>query len=129
MDAGIGRTREYMVSANGARVAAMDVDVVRLLPPDVVQYQLIQDSLARFLLRVVPGNGTTDATWLSVEQDAAGLLSAQLGARVNVHVQLVDHIDMNLSGKRLSFMSNVLHEDAERIDAATTPADVEDAIS
>jgi phenylacetate-CoA ligase len=107
MDAHIGRTCDYLVSATGARVAAMDVDLVRFLPPEVVQYQLVQDSLGLFLLRAVPQNDSSDTTWLSVKQNMAGQLSAQLGAHVNVEVQLVDRIDMNLSGKRLSFISNI----------------------
>ncbi len=47
-------------------------------------------------------------------QAASSVLSAQMGARVSVEVQLVDHIDMNLSGKRLSFISHLNSEPGDR---------------
>ncbi len=63
MDARIGRTRDYLVSPAGTRVAAMDVDVAPLLPPGVVQYQLVQKVRTIFGLRAVPESDTADSTW------------------------------------------------------------------
>jgi phenylacetate-CoA ligase len=114
MDARIGRTRDYLVSPAGTRVAAMDVDVAPLLPPGVVQYQLVQNGPDHFRLRAVPESDTADSTWLPTRQAASSVLSAQMGARVSVEVQLVDHIDMNLSGKRLSFISHLNSEPGDR---------------
>jgi len=118
MDARIGRTRDYLVSTAGTRVAALVVDVAPLLPPGVVQYQLVQNGPDRLLLRAVPENDTTDSTWFPARQAVASSLSARMGADVSVELQLVDHIDMNLSGKRLSFISN-LDSSGRSADAAT----------
>ncbi|MFW6055848.1 MAG: phenylacetate--CoA ligase family protein [Chloroflexota bacterium] len=107
LDVPIGRTREYMYSSRGARVDAMDVRVESLLPPGVVQWQLIQEDYERFMLRAVPVEQPVAKEWPRVEAQLSNLLKKRLDSPVSVEVQLVDHIEMNLSGKRLSFVSNI----------------------
>lgn len=107
MDPLIGRTREFLQSASGARVAATDVPLEPLLPDGVVQYQLVQQTLDRFLLKVVPPPPAQSADWTGVQTRASELLEACLRATVHVEVSVVDQIEMNLSGKRLSFISKL----------------------
>jgi len=114
MEARIWRTREYLVSPTGARVAAIDIDMAQLLPPDVVQWQLVQNGVTSFQLRIVPVSEMAASAWESVRGASAGLLSERLGARVNVEMNTVDHIEMNLSGKRLTFVSKVIDQTWER---------------
>ncbi len=110
MDARIGRTREYLCSFRGTRIAATDLEVESLLPAGVVQWQLIQEDYERFVLRAVPVRELVDDEWQTVGTELGEMLAGRLGGSASVEVQCVDRIEMNLSGKRLSFMSNLPRE-------------------
>ncbi len=103
----IGRTREYIYTGSGARIAAMDINVAGVLPPGTVQYQLSQENFASFVLLVVPPGHLSADTWGLVESRLTELLRARLAENVSVELRLVDRIEMNLSGKRLAFISKV----------------------
>jgi len=107
MDARVGRTREYLASRSGVCIAAMDLDMAPLLPPGVFQYQLVQEDYERFVLSVVPVAEPSSREWDTVRAKVVKMLGDTLGASVSVEVCLVGHIDMNLSGKRLSFVSRM----------------------
>ena len=103
----IGRTSEFLVCADGRRAEAMDLDISNLLPPRVVQYQLVQESIDRFTLRVVPAGTDVDYPWDSIVDAVSAALASATGSRPHVELHLVDSISMNLSGKRLSFVSHL----------------------
>jgi len=103
----VWRTREYLRSASGERVAATDIPLEPLLPDSVVQYQLVQESLDRFLLTVVPPTSGQSPDCMYLQQRVSDLLNTRLRGNVQVEVRLVKEIEMNLSGKRLSFISHL----------------------
>ena len=124
MDARIGRTREYLCSRSGARIASMDIAVESVLPPGVVQWQLVQEDYEHFALRAVPLWEPVADEWQTVGTELGEMLAGRLGGSIRVDVQRVDRIEMNLSGKRLSFISNLPREtspDAHR-EAGMRPA-------
>ncbi|MFW6103337.1 MAG: phenylacetate--CoA ligase family protein [Chloroflexota bacterium] len=128
MDAGIGRIREYVRSRSGLRIPALDMAVAPLLPPGVVQWQLIQEDYERFVLRAVPVREPVDDEWHAVRTRLARMIAGRLGTTVDVDVQRVDHIEMNLSGKRLSFISNLPQETSAAADrAAAVKSEAESA--
>ncbi len=108
----VWRTREYLRSASGERVAATDIPLEPLLPDGAVQYQLVQESLDRFLLRVVPAAPGQSADCLHLQRRVSDLLNTYLRGSAQVEVRYMNEIEMNLSGKRLSFVSNL--EDLRR---------------
>ncbi|MBN1857433.1 MAG: phenylacetate--CoA ligase family protein [Dehalococcoidia bacterium] len=103
----IGRTMEYIFRRSGAPIAAMDINVAGILPRGVVQYQLIQDSIGDFTLVMVPPDPSATATANQARESVENMLKASLGEDVTVNLPLVERIDMNMSGKRLSFISKV----------------------
>jgi phenylacetate-CoA ligase len=107
MDAGIGRTREYLRSRSGTRIASMDIAVEPLLPPGVVQWQLVQQDYEQFVLSAVPVEEPVADEWQTARRRLADMLAHHLGTNVSVELQRVDRIEMNLSGKRLSFISSL----------------------
>ncbi len=103
----IGRTREHIYTRSGAPIAAMDINVAGVLPPGTTQYQLSQENIGSFMLLVVPPGSLSPDTWDMVGSRLTGLLRARLAEPTSVELRLVDRIEMNLSGKRLSFVSRV----------------------
>lgn len=110
MDWRVGRTREYLRSRNGRTVAAMAISVGPLLPPDVVQYHLVQEDYDRFTLSAVPVREPSTGEWELAGNKLAALLDETLGSRVHVEVRLVDRMEANLSGKRLAFISKLVSD-------------------
>jgi len=101
----VGRTSEYLVTADGRHVEAMDLHIEGLLPAGVVQYQLVQESIDHFVLNIVPPAAAVDQSWDFTAGVVAAALSSATGSRPHVVLRLVDSIPMNLSGKRLAFVS------------------------
>ncbi len=110
LDRHIGRTRDYLVSPGGTRVAAMDLELEQLLPPDILQHQLVQIRPDGLLLRVVRAVGG-DEPLQETQNRVASLLRARLGEPIGVTVELVDRLEMNLSGKRPRFVPLSLEND------------------
>ena len=101
----IGRTLEYIYTKSGVHIAAMDVNVADVLPSGTIQYQLSQENIDSFVLLVVPPGPLSADTWDLVRGRLTELLRARLAENVSVELRLVDRIEMNLSGKRLAFIS------------------------
>ena len=85
----------------------MDLDIESLLPAGVVRYQLVQESIDRFLLDIVPPAAAAGQSWDSTASAVTAMLSSVTGSHPHVELRLVDSIAMNLSGKRLSFVSHL----------------------
>ena len=107
LDSLIGRTVERVYGANGRRVDAMDLDIGQALPPGVVHYQLVQETIDRFVLSVVPAAGNEGNSWGPVSGRVADIVASVTGSRPRIDLHLVDRIAMNLSGKRLPFISHM----------------------
>ncbi|MBE9506219.1 MAG: phenylacetate--CoA ligase family protein, partial [Chloroflexi bacterium] len=103
----VGRTRDFIHTRSGARIAAMDINVADVLPSGTVQYQLSQENINSFVLLVVPRGPLSADTWDLVKSRLTELLRARLAENVSAELRLVDRIEMNLSGKRLAFISEV----------------------
>ncbi len=110
LDVRIARTRDMIVPPAGARTAAIDVDIASLLPPDTVNYQLVQESVDHFLLRAVTAEAAGSPACATLQRETSERLSSTLGAPVSVQVQPVADIDMNMSGKRLAFISKITRD-------------------
>ena len=107
MNSRVGRSREYLHSTTGLRVPAADIDIGQLLPPGVVQYQLIQEAIDRFVLKLVPVDEAKACTLETAVREVAAMIGTVLHSTPDVQLQLVPKIDMNLSGKRLAFISHI----------------------
>ena len=107
LDVRIGRTRDYLRSRNGTSIAAMDIDIEPSMPPSILQYQLVQEDLDHCTLRFVPVHGMSDDALSNLSRSVSALLTSKLGTPIESAVQPVDRIEMNLSGKRLSFVSRL----------------------
>jgi len=103
----IGRTLEYIYTKSGVHIAAMDVNVADVLPSGTIQYQLSQENIDSFVLLVVPPGPLSADTWNMAGGRLTELLRERLAQDVNVELRVVDRIEMNLSGKRLAFISKV----------------------
>jgi phenylacetate-CoA ligase len=103
----IGRTLEYIYTKSGVHIAAMDINVADILPSGTVQYQLSQENIDSFVLLVVPPGPLSADTWDLVRGRLTEFLRARLAENVSVELRLVDRIEMNLSGKRLAFISRI----------------------
>ena len=103
----IGRTSEYLVFTGGRCVEAAELDIGNLLPPRVVQYQLVQEGIDHFVLSVVPAGTDAGYPWDSTVNSVSAALASASNSRPHGELRLVDSIAMNLSGKRLSFVSHL----------------------
>jgi phenylacetate-CoA ligase len=124
LDVRIGRTRDYVRARNGTSIAAMDIDIERSLPPGILQYQLVQEDLNHCALRFVPAESVSDDVLSDLSRSVNALLASKLGTPMQVALQPVDRIEMNLSGKRLSFLSKLV-----QIGDADSPGGVESSIT
>jgi phenylacetate-CoA ligase len=103
LDAVIGRQTDFIVAADGRIMHALAVIYVLRAIPGVGQFKLIQHTVDRMEVQVVP-----DARW-SEDARAAVIqgLRARLGPALNVDLKLQDAIAPEASGKHRYVVSHV----------------------
>jgi phenylacetate-CoA ligase len=122
LDSRIGRTRDYVRANSGAAVPAMDLDIEAAVPPGVLQYQLVQEDVMHCRLRFVPCEEMDSNGLSALGTRMTALLSMSLGEPMQVTIEPVNHIEMNLSGKRLSFVSRLTQAGDAGVDAGIVGA-------
>ena len=103
LDAVIGRQTDFIVAADGRIMHALAVIYVLRAVPGVGEFKLVQHTVERMEVQVVP-----DARWTAAAGDAivAGL-RARLGQALKIDLKLVDAIAPEASGKHRYVVSHV----------------------
>lgn len=103
IDAVIGRQTDFIVAADGRIMHALAVIYVLRAIPGVAQFKLIQYTIDRLEVQVVP-----DARWDDGAHDAVvSGLRARLGATLVVELKLLETIAPEASGKHRYVVSHV----------------------
>jgi phenylacetate-CoA ligase len=103
LDAVVGRQTDFIVAADGRIMHALAVIYVLRAIPGVGQFKLIQHTVDRLEVQVVP-----DARWNDAAREAVSQgLRARLGATVAVELKLLDAIAPEASGKHRYVVSHV----------------------
>lgn len=91
-----GRVADFLLKANGAKVAGISLIENTLTRfPGIDQMQIVQDTIDHFDLRLVRGEGFDD----SVLQALREYLQQVFGAHIKVRFSMVDEIAAEKSGK------------------------------
>lgn len=103
LDAVIGRQTDFIVAADGRIMHALAVIYVLRAIPGVGQFKLIQHTVDRMEVQVVPDARWNEDARVAVIQG----LRARLGAALNVDLKLQDAIAPEASGKHRYVVSHV----------------------
>lgn len=103
LDAVVGRQTDFIVAADGRIMHALAVIYVLRAIPGVGQFKLIQHTVDRMEVQVVP-----DARWNDSAREAViHGLRARLGPTLNIDLKLLDAIAPEASGKHRYVVSHV----------------------
>ena len=103
LDAVVGRQTDFIVAADGRIMHALAVIYVLRAIPGVAQFKLVQHSVDRMEVQVVP-----DARWNEAASDAIQQgLRTRLGHELRVDLKLLDAIAPEASGKHRYVVSHV----------------------
>jgi len=103
LDAVVGRQTDFIVAADGRIMHALAVIYVLRAIPGVGQFKLIQHTVDRMEVQVVP-----DARWNDSAREAViHGLHARLGPTLNIDLKLLDAIAPEASGKHRYVVSHV----------------------
>ena len=99
----VGRTNEFLVSADGQFVHSLALAYVFRVRPEVVHYQVHQPDREHLNVRLVC-NQPVDSAWLD---KVRAEIRARFGQATQVSIQLVDHIELTPAGKYRHAISEV----------------------
>lgn len=103
LDAVVGRQTDFIVAGDGRIMHALAVIYILRAIPGVGQFKLIQHTVDRMEVHIVP-----DARWNEAAGDAVVQgLRARLGATLKVDLKLLDAIAPEASGKHRYVVSHV----------------------
>ena len=99
----VGRTNEFLVSADGQFVHSLFLAYVFRVKPEVVRYQVHQTDRKHLNVRLVC-NQPVDSAWLD---NIRAEIQARFGQETRVSIQVVDQIELTLAGKHRHIVSEV----------------------
>ena len=99
----VGRTNEFLVSADGKFVHSLFFAHLFRIKPEVVRYQVHQPDREHLNIRLVCDQ-PVDSAWLD---DIRTATRARFGQATQVSVQIVDRIEMTPAGKYRQIISEV----------------------
>jgi len=105
-----GRTTDFVVAADGTVMHGLALIYILRDMPQVKAFRIVQESLQRTVVQIVPGSGFDDAT----EATIARGVRQRLGGGVQVDVQRVGEIAPEKSGKFRYVVSRVPSTVAQR---------------
>jgi len=103
IDEVVGRSADFLVHQNGSIIHALAGIYVLRETPGVEQFKIIQHAINEFEV-LVATNAFWDATSLPIIDEK---FKARFGAACKTHIQLVDHIPPEASGKIRQVVSKV----------------------
>ena len=98
-----GRATDFVVAADGTVMHGLALIYILRDLPGVEAFKIIQESLERTRVLVVPNRAFDEATRAAIQ---AGL-ARRLGSRVDIAVELVEEIAPETSGKFRYVVSHV----------------------
>ena len=99
----VGRTNEFLVSADGQFVHSLALAYVFRVKPEVVRYQVHQPDRKHLNVRVVC-NQPVDSAWLD---NVRTEIQARFGQETQVSIHVVDQIELTPVGKHRHIISEV----------------------
>lgn len=105
-----GRTTDFVVAADGTVMHGLALIYILRDLPQVKAFRIVQESLQRTVVQVVPGSGFDDATVATIARG----FRQRLGAGVQVDVERVEAIAPEKSGKFRYVVSRVATAPATR---------------
>ena len=99
----VGRTNEFLVSADGQFVHSLFLAYVFRVKPEVVRYQVHQPDRKHLNVRLVC-NQPVNSAWLD---NARAEIQARFGQETQVSIQVVDQIELTPVGKHRHVISEV----------------------
>jgi phenylacetate-CoA ligase len=104
-----GREADYVVTANGRLISGISLtENFAMLVPGVAQIQIVQEQVRKFLFRVVRGNDWGPTS----DRRLAELVAERFGKNVRYHLEFVELIPQEPSGKYRFCISHVPHPSA-----------------
>jgi phenylacetate-CoA ligase len=109
-----GREADYVLTPDGRLISGISLtENFALLITGAAQVQIVQESLERFTIRLVPGDDFTDASYRQI----ADLVEETFGSAVRYEVDLVDAIPQEASGKYRFCISKVARDHLQAMSA------------
>lgn len=105
-----GRMSDIILLNDGRRISAHEVCVGLYNVEGIKQFQLIQESVNRFIVKVVKKSGCIEGLYENVAQ----ALEQKIG-NVDVEVLIVDNIPRLKSGKFKQFLSKIHQSSCRKI--------------
>jgi phenylacetate-CoA ligase len=99
----VGRTNEFLVSADGQFVHSLFLAYVFRVKPEVVRYQVHQPDRKHLNIRLVC-NQPVNSVWLD---NVRAEIQARFGQETQVSIQVVDQIELTPVGKHRHIISEV----------------------
>jgi phenylacetate-CoA ligase len=102
----VGRTVEVIRTPSGRVFSPISLTYVvatRLVHPYILEYQAVQPSVDRLIIRIVPSERWGAAAERMLREHA----EQQLGSGIALEIELVDRIELEPSGKRLMIKSGM----------------------
>ena len=98
-----GRKDDVIVTADGRLMPRAGLDQIHEFVDNIERCQLVQTKLGEVLVRVLPRQdfGPSD------ESELAHQLSRRLGRETTVRIEIVDHLDLTVSGKERFIVSTL----------------------
>jgi phenylacetate-CoA ligase len=104
-----GREADYVVTADGRLISGISLtENFAVLVPGVAQLQIVQETVRKFLFRIVRGHDWGPAS----DRKLAELVAERFGTTTRYAVQFVDLIPQEPSGKYRFCISHVPHPSA-----------------
>ena len=99
-----GRTTEFVVAENGTIMHGLALIYVLRALPGIASFKIVQESLSRTRVLIVPDAGFAAETRATIEHG----LRERLGAQVDIAIDIVSQIPSERSGKFRYVVSHVL---------------------
>ncbi|MFC1958332.1 phenylacetate--CoA ligase family protein [Chloroflexota bacterium] len=103
-----GRTTDVIFTRNGKTVPGTALLHVFLAPLDIAQFQIVQESYDKMVIKLVMGKECTNEHLDELTTRIINQYKLILGEEINILVEFVDHIPTTSDGKRRVVVSKVL---------------------
>ncbi len=99
----VGREDDFVILPSGKIISPRMINVIENIP-GIKEYQTIQVSKERFVVKLVKGKGFSERTISDIKQQ---IMIGCLGERVKIEVELVDRIHRERTGKIRAVVSKI----------------------
>lgn len=103
----VGRRADIIHTPSGRRIPGTNLGMGRLASLPVLQFQFVQETLDRLVVRIVPNDDAGPEGLEEIRRRVPPMLNEVVGDDVRVEVECCDHITPTAGGKHLLVISRV----------------------